>query len=80
LRAAHESASPVRGSAAADWHWCIDLETLTLTESRTALTALQAIAGPNGGDAARVLRYLCLVHAQRETAEVLERWIARRER
>ena len=67
--------------AAASWHarWCIDLAPLTLTESQTALTALQAIAGPRGTDAAGVLRYLCLLHGQRETPEVLERWIAQRE-
>jgi hypothetical protein len=67
--------------AAASWHarWCIDLAPLTLTESQTALTALQAIAGPRGTDAAGVLRYLCLLHGQRATPEVLERWIAQRE-
>ena len=68
--------------AAAAWHarWCIDLPALTLTEAQTALTALQAIAGPTGADAARVLRYLCLLHGQRETPGVLERWIASRDR
>ena len=68
-------------SAAASWHarWCIDLAPLTLTESQTALTALQAIAGPRGTEAAGVLRYLCLLHGQRATPEVLERWIAQQE-
>jgi hypothetical protein len=68
--------------AAAGWHarWCIDLEPLTLTEAQTALTALRALDGPSSADAARVLRYLCLLHGQRETPEVLERWIAWRER
>jgi hypothetical protein len=67
--------------AAARWHdlWCIDLETLTLTEAQTALTALQALAGPRCREAAGILRYLCLLHGQRETPDVLERWIARRE-
>jgi hypothetical protein len=67
--------------AAARWHarWCIDLAALTLTESQTALRALQAIAGPRGIDAAGVLRCLCLLHGQRGTPEVLERWIAQRE-
>lgn len=67
--------------AAASWHarWCIDLAPLTLTESQTALTALQAVAGPRGTDAAGVLRYLCLLHGQRGTPEVLERWIAERD-
>jgi hypothetical protein len=66
---------------AASWHarWCIDLAPLTLTESQTALTALQAIAGPRGTDAAGVLRCLCLLHGQRGTPEVLEHWIAQRE-
>jgi hypothetical protein len=66
---------------AASWHarWCIDLAPLTLTESQTALTALQAIAGSRSTDAAAVLRYLCLLHGQRGTPEVLERWIAQRE-
>ena len=64
--------------AAAAWHarWCIDLPTLTLTEAQTAL---QAIGGPAGAEAAKVLRYLCLRHGQAGTAEVLERWIAERE-
>ena len=67
--------------AAASWHarWCIDLAPLTLTESQTALTALQAVPGPRGTDAAAVLRYLCLLHGQRGTPDVLERWIAQRE-
>jgi len=68
--------------AAAAWHarWCIDLPTLTLTEAQTALSALQAMAGPTGADAAKVLRYLCVLHGQRGTPLVLERWIAERER
>ena len=67
--------------AAASWHarWCIDLASLTLTESQRALTALGAIAGPRGTDAAGVLRKLCLLHRQRGTPQVLERWIAQRE-
>ena len=65
--------------AAASWHarWCGDLADLTLVDAHTALTALESLAGPNGADAARVLRYLCMKHGQRATAEVLERWIAR---
>jgi hypothetical protein len=51
---------------------------MTLAEAQTALTALQAIAGPTGADAAKVLRDLCLRHGQAGTAEVLERWIAER--
>jgi hypothetical protein len=67
--------------AAARWHsrWCIDLAPLTLIEMQTALTALEAIAGSRGTEAAGVLRYLCLLHGQRQTPEVLERWIAQRE-
>jgi hypothetical protein len=67
-------------SAAASWHarWCIDLAPLTLTDSQRALTALREIAGPRGTDAAGALRDLCLLHGQRGTPEVLERWIARR--
>ncbi len=67
--------------AAASWHarWSMDIAPLTLTEAQTALTALQAIAGPEGTDAAGVLRYLCQLHGQRGTPEVLERWIAQRE-
>jgi hypothetical protein len=67
--------------AAASWHarWCSGLEDLTLVDAHTALTALESLSGPNGTDAARVLRYLCVEHGQRATAEVLERWIARRE-
>lgn len=81
LRAVNEEPARFEVAAAA-WHarWCIDLPTLTLTEAQTALTALQAIAGPTGADAAKVLRYLCLLHGQRDTPVVLERWIAGRER
>ena len=76
-----EDPEPTYPCAAASWHarWCIDLAPLTLTESQTALTALQAIAGARGTEAAGVLRYLCLLHGQRGTPEVLERWIAQRE-
>jgi hypothetical protein len=66
--------------AAASWHarWCSDLADLTLVDAHTALTALESLAGPNGPDAARVLRYLCVRHGQRAVPEVLERWIAKR--
>lgn len=64
--------------AATSWHarWCSDLADLTLVDAHTALSALESLAGPNGGDAARVLRYLCVRHGQRAVAKVLERWIA----
>ena len=66
--------------AAASWHarWCSGLADLTLVDAHTALTALESLAGPNGADAARVLRYLCVRHGQRAVPEVLERWIVRR--
>lgn len=66
--------------AAASWHarWCSDLADLTLVDAHTALTALESLAGPNGTDAARVLRYLCVRHGQRAVPEVLECWIAQR--
>jgi hypothetical protein len=65
---------------AASWHarWCSDRADLTLVDAHTALTALKSLAGPNGTDAARVLRYLCVRHGQRAVPEVLERWIAQR--
>ena len=67
--------------AAARWHalWCIDLETLTLTESSDGADGAPGARRAPGPEAAGVLRYLCLLHGQRETPEVLERWIARRE-
>ena len=66
--------------AATSWHarWCSDIADLTLVDAHTALTALESLAGPNGTDAARVLRYLCARHGQRGTSEVLERWIEHR--
>ena len=68
--------------AATSWHarWCSDIADLTLVDAHTALTALESLAGPNGTDAARVLRYLCGRHGQRGTSEVLERWIEHRAR
>ena len=68
--------------AATSWHarWCSDIADLTLVDAHTALTALESLAGPDGTDAARVLRYLCARHGQRGTSEVLERWIEHRER
>ena len=68
--------------AATSWHarWCSDIADLTLVDAHTALTALESLAGPNGTDAARVLRYLCARHGQRGTSEVLERWIEHRAR
>lgn len=67
--------------AATHWHarWCIDRPTLTLTEAQAALTALEAIGGAARADGARALRSLCVLHGQREAADVLDRWIARRE-
>jgi hypothetical protein len=66
--------------AATSWHarWCSEVADLTLVDAHTALTALESLAGPNGIDAARVLRYLCVRHGQHGTPEVLERWIAHR--
>ena len=63
--------------AVASWHarWCVELTTLSVAEMHTALTLLEAIAGPRGVDAARTLRFLCLVHDERAVAAVLERWI-----
>jgi hypothetical protein len=63
--------------AAASWHarWCGELTTFTVAERRTTMTLLDAIAGPRGIDAARTLRFLCLMHDERGIAAVLERWI-----
>jgi hypothetical protein len=68
--------------AATSWHarWCSDIADLTLVDAHTALSALESLAGLNGTDAARVLRYLCGRHGQRGTSEVLERWIEHRAR
>jgi hypothetical protein len=71
----HDSAHYRR--AASRWHarWCVELTTFTVAERQTTRTLLHAIAGPRGIDAARTLRYLCLLHDEREIAGVLERWI-----
>ena len=63
--------------AAARWHarWCVELTTLSVAERHTARTLLHAIAGPRGVEAAQTLRFLCLLHDEREVAAVLERWI-----
>ena len=63
--------------AAASWHarWCLELTTLTVAETHTTMTLLRAIAGPRATEAARALRYLCLVHAERGVADVLRRWL-----
>jgi hypothetical protein len=63
--------------AATRWHvrWCSNIADLTLVDAHTALTALESLGGPNGSDAARVLRYLCARHGQRGTCAVLARWI-----
>jgi hypothetical protein len=64
-------------TAAARWHarWCVEVTTFTVAERHTTRTLLHAIAGPHGVDAARTLRFLCLLHDEREVAAVLERWI-----
>ncbi len=65
--------------AAASWHarWCVEITTFTVAERHTTRTLLHAIAGPRGVDAARTLRFLCVLHDEREVAGVLERWIER---
>jgi hypothetical protein len=67
--------------AAASWHarWCLELTTLTLAETETTKTLLDAIAGPRGTEAGRTLRYLCLLHDQTRTADVLQRWLGSHE-
>ena len=67
--------------SAASWHarWCVEVAALSVAETHTALTLLQAIAGPRGRDAARALRYLCLVHGEDRTADVLHRWLEEHE-
>jgi hypothetical protein len=68
--------------AAASWQarWCVELTTLSVAETHTTMTLLRAIAGPRGTEAARALRYLCLVHGQYGAAEVLRRWLEEHER
>ena len=65
--------------AAASWHarWCVELTTLSVAERHTTRTLLHAIAGPRGTDAARTLRFLCMLHDEPEVAAVLQRWIVR---
>jgi hypothetical protein len=69
------------GRAAASWHarWCLEVATLSVAENHTVLTLLRAITGPRGTDAARALRYLCLVHGEDGTADVLRRWLEEHE-
>ena len=67
--------------AAASWHarWCVEVAALSVAETHTALMLLRAITGPRGADAARALRYLCLVHGEDRTAHVLRRWLEEHE-
>ena len=67
--------------AAASWHarWSVEVPTLGVAETHTTLTLLRAIAGPRGGEAASALRYLCLLHGEDGTADVLHRWLEGRE-
>jgi hypothetical protein len=66
--------------AATTWHarWCVESTTLSVAERHTTRTLLHAIAGPRGVEAARTLRFLCLLHDERDLAAVLERWIEER--
>jgi hypothetical protein len=63
--------------AAVSWHarWCVEVTTLSVAETHTALTLLLAITGPRGSDAARALRYLSLLHGEDRTADALRRWL-----
>lgn len=63
--------------ATSSWHarWCIEVATLSVAERHTTRTLLHAIAGPRGAEAARTLRFLCLLHDEHDVAAVLERWV-----
>jgi hypothetical protein len=63
--------------AVASWHarWCVEVATLSVAERHTTRALLDAIAGPRGIDAARTLRFLCLLHDERGVAATLQEWI-----
>ena len=63
--------------AVASWHarWCVEVATLSVAERHTTRTLLHAIAGPRGVEAARTVRFLCLLHDEQDVAAALQRWV-----
>lgn len=68
--------------AAVAWHrrWCAELSGIGSAESRAALSALEALTGPDPAAAARALRATCLRHGLDEVGTVLDAWLKRRSR
>lgn len=66
--------------AAVVWHrrWCAERSRLGFTESRAALSALEALSGSDPEAAAEALRSVCL--ETEGVGEVLDAWLERRTR
>lgn len=66
--------------AAVAWHrrWCAELSGIGFADSRAALSALEALSGPDPAGAARALRATCLRHELDEVGTVLDAWLKRR--
>jgi hypothetical protein len=76
-----ESDPPRFQRAATAWHarWCAGLPTLTLADALVTLAALEALAGPDPGAAARELSRLAIHHGHHDLARVFDRWSAGRQ-
>ena len=65
--------------AAVVWHrrWCAQVSGIGFVESRAALSALEALTGPDPAAAGRALRAACLRHGLDEVASVIDAWLDR---
>ena len=71
---------PARYEAAAvAWHarWCRELPGVGFAESLAALSALEALAGPDPVEASRNLCVVCEHDGLEELAQVVEAWLER---
>ena len=66
--------------AAVAWHarWCAHLHDVAFADSRAALCALEALAGPEPSAGARALCATCQDCGLDEVAAVLREWLERR--
>ena len=65
--------------SAVAWHarWCTALPSIGFAESSAVLSALEALMGPNPGEAARLIREISRDHGLHEVANVVEAWADR---
>ena len=66
-------------AAAVAWHsrWCRELSGVGFAESLAALSALEALAGPDPVEAGRNLCAVCEHDGLEELAQVIEAWLER---